>query len=518
LTTADLDTPVWSLFEAVWKRQPDKLAVDDGTTSPFTYTQLREAALAVAGAISCAVAERELVAIVLRHTTCHPLGVLACLASGHPCLVLDAAHPAARNAQVIVEARPAAVLLDRGVDDLPVPCARIRLADAITAKPAAPAPARPDDPAFVISTSGSTGTPKCIVLSQRNLLHQVMQDSATCRLRPADRFLPLGSPAAVSPLRGLLTALLSGGTLFLRDLHDGFSPVFTTMRERGITVSRIGPSLLRAMVALPGAATAFRSMRIIRVGGEILSGEDVMRMRGVLPATCTLVFAYGSTEIPPIIERVIPAHGPVEKGVLHIGTPLPGSRLSLVDERGDEVQPGEAGELLVRGPHLALGYWVDGTCVPGDITPDPAALGERCFRSGDILRRRADGQWEFVRRVDHQVKIRGNRAEPGEAETVLRGLPGVADAVVLTSDNGDGPSLIAFVVPSGTADGEFVDQLRAALAGRLPDHARPSTIRVIAAIPRLGTFKPDFAALRSLLQDDGAGEIVRRGLFARRRH
>jgi acyl-coenzyme A synthetase/AMP-(fatty) acid ligase len=176
---------------------------------------------------------------------------------------------------------------------------------------------------------------------------------------------------------------------------------------------------------------------------------------------------------------------PWRKGVLHIGTPLPGSRLSLVDETGDEVQPGETVELLVRGPHLALGYWVDGTCVPGDITPDPTGPGERCFRSGDILRQRGDGQWEFVRRVDRQVKIRGNRAEPVEAETVLRGLPGIADAVVLPSDNGDAPSLIAFVVPSGAADGEFVDRLRAALAGRLPDHARPSTIRVIAAIRSL---------------------------------
>jgi acyl-coenzyme A synthetase/AMP-(fatty) acid ligase len=517
LTTTDLDTPVWSLFEAVCKRQPDKLAVDDGT-STFTYRQLREATLAVAGAISRAVAERELVAIVLRHTTCHPVGVLACLASGHPCLVLDASHPAARNAQVIVETRVGAVLVDRGVDDLPVPCTRIRLADAIMAKPAEPTPARPDDPAFVISTSGSTGTPKCIVLSQRNMLHQVTQDSSTCCLGPADRFLPLGSPAAVSPLRGLLTALLSGGALFLRDLHDGFSPVLTTMRDQGITVSRIGPSLLRAMVALPGAAAAFRSMRIIRVGGETVSGEDVMRMRGVLSATCSLVFAYGSTEIPPIIERVIPAHGHVEKGMLHIGMPLPGSRLSLVDEPGDEVQPGEAGELLVRGPHLALGYWVDGTCVPGDITPDPTAPGERCFRSGDVLRRRGDGHWEFVRRVDRQVKIRGNRAEPGEAETVLRSLPSVADAVVLASDNGDAPSLIAFVVPSEAVDGEFVDRLRAALAGRLPGHARPSMIKVIAAIPRLGTFKPDFAALRALLPDGAPREIVRRGLFARRGH
>jgi acyl-coenzyme A synthetase/AMP-(fatty) acid ligase len=158
--------------------------------------------------------------------------------------------------------------------------------------------------------------------------------------------------------------------------------------------------------------------------------------------------------------------------------------------------------------------------------PDPEAPGERCFRSGDILRRRVSGQWEFVGRVDHQVKIRGNRVEPGEAEAVLRALPGVADAVVLALDRRGEPSLIAFVVASETADAEFVGALRSALSEQLPEHARPSAIRVIAAIPRLATFKPDLAALRSLQPGDIADTISlgeppgrrrsgRRSLFAK---
>lgn len=499
----DFDTPIWSTFEAVALQQPDKCAVDDGSRA-LSYRELHDASLAVAQEISRSTAPGALVAAVVRHTASHPLAVLACLASGHPCLVLDAYHPAARNTQVIADARAGAMLLDRlTTDQVPMPppsCARIELAGQITPRTAfAATPATPDTPAFVISTSGSTGTPKCIVLSQRNMLHQFAQDTQSCQLTASDRLLPLGSPAAVSPLRGLLTALLNGGTLYLRDLHDGFAPLFATMHERQITVSRIGPSLLRAMITLPRAADAFRTMRIIRVGGEILFGQDVARMRAVLPASCTLVFAYGSTELPPVIERLISAHDPVEEGPLHIGAPLAGSELSLVDEYGAVVPPGEPGELLVRGPHLALGYWVAGHCVPGAIVPDPRVAGYRSFRSGDVLRHRSDGCWEFVARVDHQVKIRGNRVEPGETEAVLRALPGVVDAVVVSTTQGDTTLLAAFIVPSGNGD-ELLQRLRPALAERLPDHARPSRIVLLDRVPRLNTFKPDVAALRRMLQ------------------
>ena len=177
-------------------------------------------------------------------------------------------------------------------------------------------------------------------------------------------------------------------------------------------------------------------------------------------------------------------------GVTPIGRPFPGVRLYVLDGQGEPVPGGVPGELAIGGAGVARGY-ADGRLDAGKYLADPFAPGGRLYRTGDRVRRRADGNLEFLGRLDEQIKIRGFRVEPGELEQVLREQPGVADAAAVVRERGPGdPRLAAYVVLRAGAT-LSADELRRALRGRLPEYLLPSAVTFLAALPRTTSEKID---------------------------
>ena len=154
---------------------------------------------------------------------------------------------------------------------------------------------------------------------------------------------------------------------------------------------------------------------------------------------------------------------------------------------------------MVKSQYLALGYWQNGSLQRGSFEEDPDNPSLRILRTGDLVQIRDDGMAEIIGRKDRQVKINGLPVNPSEVEDALCRCDGVSEAVV-TSDNRDVATLIAYVVPSRPAGASFVKDLRAAVASHLPGYMRPSHIRVVDRIPLLPRFKPDIAALEQLAQ------------------
>jgi acyl-coenzyme A synthetase/AMP-(fatty) acid ligase len=181
----------------------------------------------------------------------------------------------------------------------------------------------------------------------------------------------------------------------------------------------------------------------------------------------------------------------VPQGLAEAGTVLAAGlaeathRMALLDEAGHPVASGEAGELVLSGPLLALGEWQGGRLVPGRLVPEPGRPGWRRFHTGDLLRVQPDGLLRVVGRADRQVKINGVRVEPAEVEAVLLAEPGVTDATLVALARPTGTVLVGFVVAPGLEEAVLFAALRRRLAAALPAAFRPSRLHLLPVLPRM---------------------------------
>ncbi|HKH48920.1 MAG TPA: condensation domain-containing protein, partial [Thermoanaerobaculia bacterium] len=218
---------------------------------------------------------------------------------------------------------------------------------------------------------------------------------------------------------------------------------------------------------------------------------------GDLSAT-SVVNEYGPTEtVVGCCAQVLSPGATLPPGPVPIGRPIANLRVYLLDEHRNVVPAGIPGELHIGGAGVARGYLGRPDLTAESFVPDPCAAesGSRLYRSGDLARYLPDGTLEFLGRVDHQLKVRGFRIEPGEIEAVLRGHSGVEDAVVTAWDDGGGHKrLVAYWIPApGSAPG--VEELRRFLGRQLPDSMLPSALVPLATWPLTPHGKLDRAAL-----------------------
>jgi thioesterase domain-containing protein len=202
---------------------------------------------------------------------------------------------------------------------------------------------------------------------------------------------------------------------------------------------------------------------------------------------------YGPTEttIWSALQRVQSGAGPVP-----IGFPVAHTRLYVLDRHGELNPVGVPGEIHIGGVGVAAGYWMRPELTAEKFVPDPlGGPGARMYRTGDLGRFRADGGLEYLGRMDHQVKIRGHRIEPGEIESVLREHPGVAAAAVVAQEVGPGDlRLVAYYV-AREAPGPSRIELREALLRRLPEYMVPAFLVHLDALPLTPNGKLDRRAL-----------------------
>src|SRR5262249_40684021 len=200
-------------------------------------------------------------------------------------------------------------------------------------------------------------------------------------------------------VRETFAALLNGATLYIADPNRlGINGVLQMLGDAGATVGYIVPALLRQLLASPQARAAFERARIIRIGGDIPLEDDLARCRAILPASCHILFAFSSTEIPTIFQWFVPRDWQPNSVRLPIGYARQGMDFRLETD----VSPDGAGELVVRSRYLALGYWQGGRLQKGPFETDPADPALRILHTGDRVRLRADSLAEMTGRTDRQ--------------------------------------------------------------------------------------------------------------------
>ncbi len=357
-------------------------------------------------------------------------------------------------------------------------------------------PLGPENTAYLIYTSGSTGLPKGVPVPHAPIAEYFVWFGEEYRVDETDRLLQVASPSFDVSIGEIFGTLICGARLVI-PRPDGLRDIgYLTelLRREGITSMHFVPSLLGLFLSLPGV-NQWRTLRRVPIGGEPLPGEIADKFHATFDAL--LYNFYGPTET--IVNATsYPVEGAQGTRVVPIGRPKINTQIHLLDDALQPVPVGVIGEIYIGGTHVARGYHRRPGLTAERFIADPFTPGGRLYRSGDLARRNAAGDIEFVGRADEQVKIRGFRIELGEVGAAISVDPSVGQAVVLASDlPGLGKSLVGYVTPADGADCDTVDleRIRARVAAALPEYMTPAAYVVIDEIPITAHGKIDRAAL-----------------------
>lgn len=478
------------LFENQVARQGQRAAVRQGD-EVLDYARLEQRANQLAHALQAQGVGREcIVGVYAARSLAALVAMLGILKAGGAYLPLDPDYPAERLGFMLADAGAHCLLaLDAPAADIALPDGLpvLSLADAspIWQGPTEPLSAQvdADDLAYVIYTSGSTGTPKGVAVSHANALASTLARFVHYQA-PVESFLLLSSLSFDSSVAGLFWTLGQGGCLHLPTLTQAKDPqaIAALLGERGISHYLALPGLHAEVLEYLGQ----HALRTVIVAGEACTPALQARHQARLPEVL-LSNEYGPTE-----GTVWCTAWNADQGPVCIGRPAPGMRVLVLDVQREPVAVGQVGELYVAGPGVTRGYLAR-PALTAERFPT-LADGSRGYQTGDLARWRADGQLEFLGRVDAQVKIRGFRIELGEVEAVLAGCAGVAEAAVVVRDGVSGAQLVAFVVGDND-DGQLADRLQGDLARQLPVHMVPTAVHILARLPLMPNGKIDRRAL-----------------------
>jgi amino acid adenylation domain-containing protein len=363
----------------------------------------------------------------------------------------------------------------------------------------------PQNPAYIIFTSGSSGTPKGVAVTHQSLANYARFICEKLQLTNAPsaeplRFATVSTIAADLGNTCIFPSLISGGSLHILSYEVATDSVRfgRYIAEHSIDVLKIVPSHLSALLSAEDGSVPLPRRHLI-LGGEALS-FDLLERLSKLSESCRVFNHYGPTETT-VGSLTFNADGQKQDGLqsatVPIGKPIANTEVYILDDYQHPIPVGVPGELYIGGEGLARGYFNEPGLTAERFVPHPFSRrgGERLYKTGDLARYLPDGNVEFLGRVDHQVKIRGFRVELGEIESVLRGHPGVAAAVVIVRDDAPGDKRLTAYVVFRSAASLSTNELRAYLLEKLPEYMVPAAFVELHALPLTPNGKIDRRAL-----------------------
>ena len=359
--------------------------------------------------------------------------------------------------------------------------------------------ASPESLAYILFTSGSTGRPKGVAIEHHAVLNRILWMAATFPIGPGDVVLqktPVTFDVSVWELfwwswTGAAVALPPPGTE-----RDPEALVDFTDRH-GVTVLHFVPSMLAELLSVleakPALARRLARLRYVFASGEALDTKLVERFDRLLhrPFGVELHNLYGPTEAT--VDVTWQPCSPWTGGdVVPIGKPIANTAIYILDARGRPQPVGIAGEICIGGPQVARGYVGRPDLTAERFVTDPFRAGGRAYLTGDLGRHRRDGSIEYLGRIDHQVKIRGQRIEPGEIERALESHPAITRAYVIAEVAAGLTNLHAFVDVRGPVTAA---DLRSHLRSRVTDAMIPARFLRLIDAPLTSSGKTDRKAL-----------------------
>ncbi|MDP2320782.1 MAG: amino acid adenylation domain-containing protein [Acidobacteriota bacterium] len=469
---------VHTLVEEQAARTPDAVAVT-GAGESWSYRTLNQRANAVAVDLAAGgVGKGARVGLKVERTPGMLAALLGILKTGASYVPLDPGFPAERLAFMAADAGLALTLTDTELA-------------AFEGRLAVDGPAVPvsgDDVMYTIYTSGSTGQPKGVMIPHRAVVNFLKSMARQPGLRASDSLLAVTTLSFDIAVLELFLPLTVGARVVLAQRPDVADPqrLMALLEREAITVMQATPAMWRMLLA---AGWKGRDALTILCGGEALPRDLAHELR---PRCAALWNMYGPTEttVWSAVREVPPfLNGDSVVGVEPIGRPIANTQLYVTSATGALLPAGAVGELCIGGDGVALGY-LNQPALTGErfaANPFVTSAGARMYRTGDRARWQPDGTVEFLGRLDHQVKLRGFRIEPGEIESVLGRHPEVAHCAVMVRGAGPEAALVAYYVGGNVS----ADSLRELLRVSVPDYMVPSAFVRLERMPLTPNGKAD---------------------------
>jgi amino acid adenylation domain-containing protein len=422
---------------------------------------------------------------------------------------LDPGYPATRIAMLLDDSAAPVVLTHSSVaNKLPsgswktivIDAAEEEFLDHTAAAPSLKT--NPEDCAYIIFTSGSTGRPKGVQITHANLLNLVRWHQRAFNITGADRATLQASPGFDASVWEMWPYLTMGASIHV--VEDSIRTAPDSLRDwmvaNAITISFVPTAVAEQMINLQ-----WPTQTALRV---LLTGADSLRRYPLRGLPFALINNYGPTECTVVATSGEIAPTDQTEDAPSIGRPVDNVEIYIVDEKLKPVADGVPGELLIGGVGVGRGYLNLPELTAQKFIADPfsSASGARLYRSGDLARKRPDGQIAFMGRVDEQIKIRGYRIEPGEISAALNRHPAIRSSCVTAYEHDSGEKyLTAYIVPSPSAL-LTPAELRTFLGESLPEYMVPAAFVKVKSMPMTANGKVDRAALPKPTADNTLNE------------
>ncbi|WP_445356041.1 amino acid adenylation domain-containing protein [Microbulbifer sp. EKSA008] len=497
---------------------PDGRALTDESSS-FDYQSMRQSVRSIAAQLNAHhVGRGDIVAVTAERSVELSLSLQAVIEAGAAYLPLDISYPDERLALMLEDANPKLIIagenqVHRFGENSAVPCTAPVLAIENLLQQSSPneliaVEIRPEDPAYLIYTSGSTGRPKGVLVSHEAIVNRLLWMQAEYNLTENDVVLQKTPSSFDVSVWEFFWPLIRGAELVMAppEAHRDPEHLLQIISKYQVTTMHFIPSMLAAMVdhldSQPSSVPLTKSLRRVFCSGEALSKELASAYASYFKAP--LHNLYGPTEAA-VDVTYCPADLRLNLGEgtgIPIGKPVWNTQLRILDQFLRPVGIGVPGELYLSGMQLALGYLNRHGLTAERFVADPYAVGERMYRTGDVVRWMPDGNVEYLGRSDDQVKIRGLRIEIGEIEQALSSLEGVRQAAVharvlsQSKATGDNRQLVGYVILDNPEKfPETLSPLLDQLAQSLPAHMVPSALVAVETFPLSANGKLERKAL-----------------------
>lgn len=485
----DIEQSISARFVEQVRKYPQNIAVKTKNYQ-WTYQELDHQSNCIAKELlKYSASQGERIALLFEHDAPMIAAILGVLKAGKIYIPLDPEYPRDRVEYILEDALSSAVITNNKnliraqeliQDSLPL----INIDEINLTENSADIKLEilPDTIAYILYTSGSTGQPKGVIQNHRHVLHFIRNYTNNLHINDQDSLTLLSSYSFDAAIMDIFGAILNGATLYPINIReDGLTYLAQCLLKENITIYHSTPTLYRHFVSVLSSSQQLPEIRLIVLGGEEVVHRDVHLYQEYFADKCIFVNGLGPTESTVTLQYFINKETKITRNSVSVGYPVEETEILLLNEFGEKTDI--YGEIAIRSPYIALGYWQKPELTTAVFLPDSAGGSRRIYRTGDMGRLNSDGSIEFLGRKDFQVKIRGFRIELGEVESVINQYPNIAENVVIAREDIPGDKqLVAYIVPE-SKQVLTVEELRRFIKKKLPDYMIPTNFVILNSLP-----------------------------------
>jgi amino acid adenylation domain-containing protein len=489
---------IQELFAKQASRCPDQVAIESADFK-LSYSELERRSTLLAGALAAkGILPGDRVAICMDRSIELIVGIFSVLKAGAAYVPLDSSYPEDRLLFMLEDSEAKVVLCDSSsiekIKTLGAATQTIIIPNDLFFKDSTSVELPKIDVnnlAYLMYTSGSTGIPKGVMVSHQNVVNHNLAAIERYGLTVQDKVLQFSSSSFDIFVEEVFPTLLSGATLVMMNsaLYRDHLYLKNLVKESSVTILNLPTAYWHTLSDEDFSTT---QVRLVIIGGEQVNIAHARQWRMKNPSI-ELINTYGPTETTVISLWHSITESDLTLGEIPIGQLLPNTQALILDSNQQLVPDGTPGELYIGGSGVSQGYWKREELTRDRFIKNPFGEGI-VYRTGDRVRRRSDGVWMFLGRMDQQAKIRGHRIEPGEVEAALLEISDVAAAAVLVLEENGNKQLAAFYA---AAPGCVLDasSIKRSLTKKFPEYLVPTYLTEVDRIPLTENGKTDYKAL-----------------------